>query len=232
MANKLPDRRLVLTSASSLLLTACGGGLGLGPSATDANAIIYMLEPAIPSSSGPSSSGPSSSGAPSSVQFLSGPPVSWALAVDIPDASDALDTRRIALIKADATMDYFANAVWPDRLPLLVQTALVAGFEAGGHTPSVTRTQDALHADYELGTEIRDCAAHYGTPDGAPSVTVSLVAHMVSAHARKIIASFEAKGTQAATQNSTAAAVAAFNSALAGAVGQIVNWALSLPPPG
>ena len=68
-------------------------------------------------------------------------------------------------------MDYYANAAWPDRLPLLVQTALVAAFEASGRVPSVSRTQDALHADYELGVEIRDCAAHYSSADdkGKPS---------------------------------------------------------------
>jgi cholesterol transport system auxiliary component len=212
MANELPapDRRLVLLSASCLLLEGCGG-LGLGPSETQANATIYMLNPAIPAG---------------------GPPASWALAVDIPDASDAIDTRRIALIKADATMDYYANAVWPDRLPLLVQTALVAGFETSGRVPSVARTQDAVHADYELGTEIRDCAAHYSTPDGTPEVTVNLVAQMSTAHARKIVASLTVKQTAAASQNSIAAVVEAYNSALGAAATQIVNWAASLPLPG
>ncbi len=213
MANRLafPDRRLVLSSASSLLLAGCGG-LGLGPTDTAANATIYLLDPPIRTATG-------------------GQAVPWALAVDIPDASDALDTRRIALIKADATMDYYANALWPDRLPLLVQTALVAGFESGGRVASVARAQDAIHADYELGVEIRDCAAHYSAADAAPGVTVSLVAHMFTAHARKIVASLTARQTAAADQNSTAAAVAAFNSAVGAAVDQIVDWAPALPPP-
>jgi cholesterol transport system auxiliary component len=216
MANRPahPDRRLVLLSASSLMLTSCGG-LSLGPSESQSNAAIYLLEPAIQ----PAAAGQASQ------------PVAWALAVDIPDASDALDSRRIAVIKADGTMDYYANAEWPDRLPLLVQTALVAGFEAGGRTASVSRTQDAIHADYELGAEIRDCTAHYGAPDAAPSVSVTIVAHMFTAHARRMVASFTAKQTVPAAQNSTAASVAAFNSALGAAVLEIVNWGLALPPP-
>jgi cholesterol transport system auxiliary component len=160
-----------------------------------------------------------------------GQPATWALAVDVPDASDALDTRRIALVKADGTMDYYANAEWPDRLPLLVQTALVAALQASGRAPSVTRVQDALHADYELGTELRDCTAHYGTPDGAPNVTVTIMAQMSTAHGRKITASFTANESAPASQNSTAAAVAAFNAALGSAVGKIVAWALTLPAP-
>ncbi|HWY63016.1 MAG TPA: ABC-type transport auxiliary lipoprotein family protein [Rhizomicrobium sp.] len=210
MANKRMDRRLVLFSASAFALAGCGG-LGLGP--TDTNNTIYLLEPAIAASGGQ--------------------PATWALAVDLPEATDALDSRRIALIKPDATLDYYANAVWADRLPVLVQTALVAAFQAGGHVPSVTRIDDALHADYELGTEIRDCAAHYSAPDGVPLVTVSLVAQMSTAHGRKIIASFTAKQDASAGQNSTTAVVAAFNAALSAAIGQIVTWALSLPaPPG
>lgn len=214
MANKRMDRRLVLVSASAFALAGCGG-LGLGPA--DTNDTIYLLEPAVAAAPG-------------------GQPAAWALAIDVPDASDAIDTRRIALIKSDATLDYYANSVWPDRLPVLVQTALVAAFQASGRIPSVTRIQDALHADYELGTEIRDCAAHYsaeddGKPGGIPKVTVSLVAQMSTAHGRKIVASFTAKQDASASQNSTSAVAAAFNAALGAAVGQIVAWALALPAP-
>jgi cholesterol transport system auxiliary component len=211
MANKRIDRRLALLSASAFGLAGCGG-LGLGP--TDANNTIYVMEPAI-------------TAAPA------GQPATWALAVDVPDALDSIDTRRIALIKSDGTLDYYANAVWPDRMPILVQTALVAGFQASGRVPSVARTQDALHADYELGSELRDCAAHYSAPDGVPSVTVNIMAQMSTAHGRKIVASFAARQQVPAGQNSTGAVVAAFNAALGAAVGQIVEWAVTLPvPPG
>jgi cholesterol transport system auxiliary component len=211
MANELhlPHRRLVLVSASALALSACGG-LGLGP--TDTNDTIYLLQPSFPAAPG-------------------GQPTGWALAVDIPNASDSLDSRRIALINPDATLDYYAGAVWADRLPKLVQTALVAAFQASGRVRAVARTEDALHADYELLTELRDCAAHYSAPDGIPSVGVNIIAQMSTAHGRNVVASFAAKQDAAASQNSTAAAVAAFNTALGAAVGQIVGWAQTLPPP-
>jgi len=211
MANRIfrPDRRLVLLSASALALAGCGG-LGLGP--TDVNDTIYMLQPALAAAPG-------------------GQPATWALAVDIPDALDSIDSRRIALVRTDSTLDYYANSVWPDRLPVLVQTALVAAFEASGRIPSVARTQDALHADYELGTELRDCTAHYSQPDAAPTVSVTIVAQMSTAHGRKIVSSFTAKQDAAASQNSTSAVVAAFNTAIGAAVAQVVGWAVALPPP-
>ena len=211
MANKMfrPDRRVVLLSASAFALAGCGG-LGLGP--TDTNDTIYVLQPAIAAAPG-------------------GQPATWALAVDLPDALDSLDSRRIALIKADSTLDYYANSQWPDRLPVLVQTALVAAFQASGRVPSVARTQDALHADYELGTELRDCTAHYSQPDAAPTVSVTLVVQMSTAHGRKMVASFTAKQEAPASQNSTAAVIAAFNTAVGAAVGQVVGWATALPAP-
>jgi cholesterol transport system auxiliary component len=122
-------------------------------------------------------------------------------------------------------------------LPVLVQTALVAAFQASGRVPSVSRTQDALHADYELGVEIRDCAAHYdaaddkGAPSGNPSVSVTLIAQMSTAHGRLIVANFTASQKAAASQNSTGAVVQAMNTALGAAVEQIVAWALTLPVP-
>lgn len=222
MANKIPmasfhpSRRLVLLSASAFALAGCGG-LGLGPSNPDEK--IYVLQPAL------------------TTPPPGGMPATWALAVDIPSAADSLDTRRIALMKSDATMDYYTNAQWPDRLTLVVQTALVAGFEASGRAPSVSRTQDALHADYELGVEIRDCAAHYdaaddkGNPNGNPTVMVNLIAQMSTAHGRLIVANFTASQKAAASQNSTGAVVQAMNVALGAAVEQIVAWALGLPAP-
>ena len=216
MANEYPDRRWLLLSGACLALTGCGG-LGLGP--TDANDTIYLLSPPV-------------AGAPSSP----GAAMSWALAVDVPDASEALDTRRIALTKSDATMDYYANAQWPDRLPVMVQTALVAAFQASGRV-AVSRTQDALHADYELSTELRDASAHYssagedGKPGGVPKVTVSIVAQMTTAHGRKILANLTASQSADASQNSTGAVAEAFNTALGAAVAQIINWAMSLALP-
>jgi cholesterol transport system auxiliary component len=210
------DRRLLLLGVSAFALSGCGG-LGLGP--TDANNTIYVLQPAL-------------TPAPQGVT-----PMAWALGVDLPDAVDSFDSRRIALIKADGTMDYYANAEWPDRLPALVQTALVAAFEASGRVPSVARTQDALHADYEMGVEIRDFAAHYGAqdkdakPSGSPRVTVTLIAQISTAHSRKIVANFSASQNADAGENSTGAVVRAMNTALGAAVQQIVEWALTMTAP-
>jgi cholesterol transport system auxiliary component len=205
------DRRLFLIAGSSLGLAACGSLTKLvGP--PDAPQ-IYALRPVVPTTQ------------------PGGNKVSWALAILKPDASSNLDSARIALARSDTQLDYYANAAWPDRLPDLVQTALLAGFEASGRIDAVSRGEDALHSDYELSTDLRDFEARYATPDGVPSVVVTVIAHMADARSRKILANLTVNLTQPASANSVDAVVQAFAAALAKAVDQITQWALALPPP-
>ena len=200
-----PDRRLFLLGASALALSACSGILGPPEAAP-----IYVLKAAAP--------------APAP-----GAKVNWALAIEIPTASEALDAQRIALTHSDTTLDYYANATWPDSLPRMVQTAILSAFQDSGRLAAVAREQDALHADYELALDIRDFAAHYATPDGAPRVTITIVAQMATAHGRKVVANFTASQSAQASANAVDAVVQALDSALGAVVAQITQWALALP---
>jgi cholesterol transport system auxiliary component len=160
-----------------------------------------------------------------------GAKVDWALSIQIPAASDALDARRIALTHSDTVLDYYANAVWPDGLPRMVQTAVLSAFQDSGRIGAVAREQDALHADYNLSLDIRDFAAHYSSPDGAPRVTVNIVAQMATAHGRKVVATLNASQSADASANAVDAVVQAMDQALGAVIGQIIAWALAMPPP-
>ena len=166
----------------------------------------------------------------------SGGKVGWALAILKPDASNNLDHARAYSRwrrgkAASQLRTICANAAWPDRLPDLVQTSLLAGFEATSRIDAVSRDEDALHSDYELSTDLRDFEARYTTPDGAPEVAVTIIAHMADTRSRKIIANLTVRLTQSTSANTVDAVVQAFDLALAKAVDQITQWALALPPP-
>lgn len=206
-----PDRRLFLIAGASLTLSACGSlDKLLGP--PDALQ-MYALNPAAPAA------------APS------GNKVGWALAIQKPDAPGNLDSERIALARSGTQLDYYANAAWSDHLPDLVQTALLAGFEASGRIDAVSRDDDGLHSDYQLSTDLRDFEARYATANGVPNVAVTIIAHMSDTRSRKILANLSVNLTEPASANSVDAVVQALNTALAKAVNQIVQWALALPPP-
>jgi cholesterol transport system auxiliary component len=204
----LLDRRaLLLMAGAAPLLAACGNIIG-PPDASQ----LYVLRP-------------------HATGFAPGPNVAWALAVLAPDASDSLDTTRIAINRSPTTLDYYANAEWPDNLTALVQNALVSGFESSGRIAQVAAESEGLHANYLLQTEIRDFEARYDTPDGAPTAVVRIMAKLVTQKTRVIVGQMLAEQEAPAGANSIDAAVAALNQALAAAVVQIVNWALEAPPP-
>jgi len=142
-----------------------------------------------------------------------------------------LDTDRIALTQADGTMDYYAKATYPDRLPNIIQHALLDGFEASGRIDRVAREEDALHADYNLDVEVKDFAAHYSQPDGIPGVTVTIMVKLTTAHGRDIVGSFSTTQTGTDSVNSAGATAQTLQQALAAAVTQIVDWALKAPFP-
>jgi cholesterol transport system auxiliary component len=207
-------RRLFLLGAGlggSLALSGCGGKLiDIGP--PDAGPVYTVL--------------PKYSAAPAA-----GQKVAWALSVLRPTVAPGLDTERIALTQPDGTMDFYAKATYPDRLPPIVQQALLNGFEASGRIDAVAREEDALHADYNLVTEVKDFAAHYAVADGIPTVTVALTVKLTTAHGRAIVASFSTVQTGTASANSAAAVVQALQQALTAAVNAVVNWTLTAPVP-
>jgi cholesterol transport system auxiliary component len=205
-------RRLFLIGASGLVVSGCGGNLlGLGP---PEGGTVYTVLPKF-----------------QAAQAGAGPKVSWALSVLRPTAAPGLDNDRIALTQPDGSMDFYAKATYPDRMPPLVQQALLNGFEASGRIDAVAREEDALHADYNLVIEIKDFAAHYAVADGIPNVTVALTVKLTTAHGRAIVGSFASVQNGTAAANSALAVTEALEQALSRAVTEIVNWALTAPMP-
>jgi cholesterol transport system auxiliary component len=205
MTSFAPDRRFLLLALPSLAVAACGNIIG-PPAASQ----IYFLR-TTPDQAKP------------------GTKVHWSLAIAKPDAPQSLDGVRIALARNSTEFDYYANAVWSDRLPELIQTRLLAGFEATGRIDVVERSEDMVHADYKLLTDIRDFEAHYTNLETPPLVAVTIVAHIVDVHSRKVVSSLTAAFTQACTVNSVNCAVEALDVALTKAVTLITDWALDLP---
>jgi cholesterol transport system auxiliary component len=206
MKKQMPSlsRRGLLMGGVALTLAGCGSLIG----PTNPPAKLYLLQPAL---------GP-----------VDAPTVSWQLAVEEPTSDDSLDRQRIAIYRGDM-MDYYADAEWTDEAPKLIQTLLVQAFEKSGHISAVARDSDGLHADYLLQLELRDFEARYDTPDGAPVVLVNIVARMLKAPGREVVATLNSSHQARASENKIPAAVAAFNQATGEALEEIVGWALRAP---
>jgi len=160
------------------------------------------------------------------------PTVSYQLVVQVPDAPQSLDTARVALARSPTTIDYFANAAWTDRAPVMVQDLLVESFENTHKIVSVGRDTTGLRADYVLLTDLRDFEARYyeGT-DKPPQVRVRITAKLIKMPEREIIGGLDAIKTSDAEKNDIDSIVAAFGEATGNAMKQVVQWTLRSTPP-
>jgi cholesterol transport system auxiliary component len=197
------DRRHLLIAGSAFALAAC---------ATGGNQTqIYVLRPDAPA-------GPA------------GARVKWELAVAVPYAAGSLNSERIALTRTTETLDFFADAAWTDRLPVVLQNCLIESFEKSGRINAVSRETAGLKADFVLETEVRDFAAHYEAASGAPEVNVRIAAKLVAAADRTIVGTLDSMHRATAAENRVPAIVSAFNVALTAALKEIVEWSLNAPP--
>jgi cholesterol transport system auxiliary component len=155
-----------------------------------------------------------------------GRPVRWQLLVDAPVTTAALDSERIALSRSPTTVDYFADAAWTDRAPLMVQTVIVQSFENSGRITAIARESVSLRADYQLRPELRHFEADYGA-GAAPRARVQLGVKLVKMSDRAIIAQQMFEASVPARENQVPAIVDAFNAALQQVARQVVDWTLS-----
>ena len=159
------------------------------------------------------------------------------MSITIPDAPASIDTIRIALNPTPSTLDYYADASWPDRAPVLIQSYLIEAFEFGDRV-AVARDTDGLMADYMLRTELREFQARYtgrtapltDQPVTPPEISVRLDARLVAVLERRVVESVSVVQRASARTNDLDGIVAAFDEALSAALAEIVNWTYAAAP--
>ncbi len=151
------------------------------------------------------------------------------LLVDTPQASAGIDTTRIALSRSPLSLDYYADAEWTDRVPALVQEAMLASFENSGALTAIDRDAMELRADYVLQTQLRHFEADYAAGGTArpPEARVAIIARLIAAPQRKIIAQTAFERRQPSAANDVPEVVAAFNAAAGAVITDIVLWTVS-----
>ena len=197
--------RRLFSSAMALAVTSCASLLGLGPAPH-----LYRVTP--------------KSAFPASLPHASGQ-----LLVDVPFAPAGLDTERIALSRSAVSIDYFADSAWIDRVPLMVQTALLDSFENSKAIIAIDRESVGLRADLILKTDIRHFEALYDSPVGAPQVWVAISARLVDPSGRNVVAQASFERRKQAQGKDIAQIILAFDEALGGVMEDIVLWTVRNP---
>jgi cholesterol transport system auxiliary component len=154
------------------------------------------------------------------------PKVDWQLLVEVPVAPQSLDSARIVLSNSSTTLDYFADAAWVDRAPVMIQGLMVESFENTGKILAVGRDTSGLRADYILNLELRNFEARYANPASPPKVYVRMDAKLVKMPERVIIGNLNVAYESDAERNATDNIIGAFNDALGRTMKRIVQWTL------
>ena len=194
-----------LLGAPSLALTGCASLLGLGPAPHLYRVTLKSTYP------------------------VNLPHLSGQLLVDVPSAPAGLDTARIALSRSAVSIDYFADSEWIDRVPLMVQAALLESFEDSKALSAINRESLGLHADFILKTEIRHFEALYDSPNQAPEVWVAIITRLVNPSGRDIVSEDSFERRVRAETNDVPQIVLAFQEALEGVMEEIVVWTVRNP---
>ena len=151
------------------------------------------------------------------------PKVDWILIVAEPTAEGAIESIRIAVLAA-GRIDRLADVVWSDRPTKMLQFAMVQTFQASGRLKAVGTDRDDLPGRYQLQSTLD---AFQLEPDGAGyAAVVTLHARLLRLPGREVAGAqqFTRRVPAAATSND--AAVAAFDAAVSGVLGDLVGWTL------
>jgi len=200
-------QRRVAILLLTLALAGCSGGLLPAPAPPPK---LYRLSPA---------EAAATDDAPIKAQIL----------VGSVDAPGALDTARIALSPSATRLEYFADAEWTDRAPVLIDNLLLDTLAHAGRFSRVAQRSLALHADYVVLGALDHFEADYsaGTP---PQVRVTLDLRLLRMPDGNILAQRQFTATVPATQNTVPAVVEAFDTASHRALHDVPTWvADSLP---
>jgi cholesterol transport system auxiliary component len=187
--------RTLIVAAAAALAAGCFGGLKNEAQAP----IIYRID------------------AP---QLEAGPALASNLSIVVERTAPGLDVDRIAGRWPGRRLDYLAGARWADRLPMLLQSALVESFQDAGRLRSVQGDVGRFRSTHALVIDVRRFEADY-TAGGLPLAQVELSATMGRLSDARVLASFAVSASESAAENRQTAVVAALESAFAKASGEM-----------
>jgi cholesterol transport system auxiliary component len=147
------------------------------------------------------------------------------LTISLPFASESLDTDRIALTQGQTRFDYYADSIWTDRVPVLLQTLMVGVFQGDGRFTEVNRDNGGLTQGYVLRTEIRQFEAQYPSQaNGPPEVSVVLELRLSAGAEGRVLGHKLVSAEARASRNKLDSIVMAFDAATAETLAQTAAW--------
>ncbi|MGE8067332.1 ABC-type transport auxiliary lipoprotein family protein [Pseudomonas sp. NPDC089569] len=172
--------------------------------------------------------------AQSSTAASHGSPQRWSLRLNKFQASEVLNSPKIAVIPQGDVISSYKDSRWSDPAPVLLRNRLLDGFQQDGRVTLLSTDDSIFQADLELGGHLQAFQGEYqGT---RASVVVSLDAVLVRGYDQHILASRRFEVRQALSDEKVPAVVSGFGLACDQLTAQVVAWAVEqgqklAPPP-
>ncbi len=153
------------------------------------------------------------------------PKVGWQLVVEPPSAAASINTNRIGLMEGPYRFNYFADASWIDRAPLMVQNLIIESFDNSDAIVGVGPDAIGLRPNFVLQPELREFQAQR---DGdQQKVVVAINARLVQMPDRKIVAVEQFSSMAMAPAGALDPVIDAFDQALGKVLKRLVIWTLT-----
>jgi cholesterol transport system auxiliary component len=146
-----------------------------------------------------------------------------------PEAAPGLDSNRIALLRSDRRLDFYAASLWAAPAPDVMESVIIDALRGSGAFAAVFDDSSPFVPRYDLRVTMRRFEADYTNEGGgagkAPIIHVVLDCTLGRHRDRALLASFTAQGSAPAAEERLGAVVAAFEAATAVAMGELTRHA-------
>ncbi|MQA57876.1 ABC-type transport auxiliary lipoprotein family protein [Pseudomonas piscis] len=148
----------------------------------------------------------------------------WSLQLLKPQASDALNSARIAVIPQGDLLSSYKASRWTDPAPILLRNRLLDGFQRDGRVQLLSTDDSNLQTDLALGGDLQAFQTEY--QGKAAQVVIRLDARLIRGADQKILASRRFEVRQPLAETQVPAVVTGFGQASDVLARQVVDWAV------
>ncbi|MBT2295101.1 ABC-type transport auxiliary lipoprotein family protein [Pseudomonas fluorescens] len=151
-----------------------------------------------------------------------GTPVKWSLRLASPQASEVLNSPKIAVIPHGNLLSSYAASRWSDPAPVLLRNRLLDGFAEDGRVGLLSVADSNLQTDLELGGQLQAFQTEYQGAEA--SVVIRLDALLVRGFDQRILASHRFEVRQPLSDVQVPAVVQGFGQASDRLTAEVVSW--------
>ncbi len=138
------------------------------------------------------------------------------------------DTPRMAYVKRDYTLDYYANSQWADTPARMLQPLLVNALESTGHYSAVLRAPASVTAGLRLDAEIVRLEQVFTTKPSHMRITLRVL--LIDTHTGKVLGKHVFDADVPAPSDDAYGGVRALNHALGTLLNDVAAFCVTATP--